>query len=271
MAGPLEAHSQLIFNRAEQNCITPPVEVSKCSNSIPYMERLPTEIWCQIYSLIAGKKIRIETSSIRLQYDTNRHISSRRSQCKTVLALASTCRWIYHTLIPIYYSKNTFSIPCHPQRFLTDIGPRNVNLITSIELYEWPVGYSSKSSWLQIAAMASLKEVSVRYLFSPNWFHYTHSTGEIQHVNLCAVCEYCLLIDSLSDLSHDDGDRPKRIPIPLPDDFPVLVAADVWDQCGWLECKKFGDEGFSIRTAYSWGSVRASIYDDCMAIDVERS
>ena len=91
-------------------------------------------------------------------------------------------------------------------------------------------------------------------------------------MNLCAVREYCIFIDSLSDRSHNNGDRLKRIPmIPLRDDCLVFDAADVWDRRSWLECKRIGDEAFSMRTTYLWGSVGASIYDERMAIDVERS
>ena len=176
---PLQPNPQLMLYRAEQSHITPPVEVSKCSNSIPFVERLPTEYWCQIYFSIAGRKIYIKPFLSRSLYGTNTDIGLQRSQCGTVLALESTCRWMYNTLIPIYYSKNIFFIPYCPHHFPTDIGPENVNLILSIEFHESFGAHMSKISWLQIAAMASLKEISVQYGSPCNWCDHTHSVEEI--------------------------------------------------------------------------------------------
>ena len=90
---------------------------------------LPAEIRKRIWTLVVEVGATFATR-YNIRKASGKHLSP------ATIALAFTCRQVYHEVTPIYYSENLFVFPCatvkDPLEFAAAIGPANAESIISV-------------------------------------------------------------------------------------------------------------------------------------------
>ncbi len=128
--------------------------------SCPLLE-FPPEIRNRIWTLAT-----VETVVIKCCF---RRDPSGKSLSPTTMALASTCRQIYHEVAPIYYSKNMFQFAPYetlasPRLFAAAIGPANAKSITAVKIAKYyQTNFLSQDLLRAVLPFPNLKTTSYFY------------------------------------------------------------------------------------------------------------
>ena len=232
---------------------------------------LPPEIWCQICHLVAEQSSPVFISfGGRPAYNAPRSSKELLSTKRNVLAFASTCRWMYETTTSIFYRKNSFHVFDFfrdTKKFLTSIGPSKLNLITSLSLTH---NQFTELPWQKISTMAAVKKITVFYI---NMKRATLFYRDMERVstrlqdpgtprvdNIEAVIDYGNFVKSISLYSPIEGELQYSYDdYPWTRDFDYLSVVEESNRRGYLWCTRF-----------SWGCVKARLYEDIMVIEIER-
>ena len=248
------------------------------NNKAPYMG-LSAEIWLQICRLVVEKELPIAVRFKHVNPPPRKFskptIAPRLPDCRTALALASTSRWMYKTVVPIYYGKNTFRLPTRHvdmDKFFASIGPRSLDLITSLELAtcNYIRGLPTKLPLQKISTMAAITHISISY--TEGVMNYLCLGSGPNRVIFHAVTHYNQFIELLSEFSNEKGEPGKRI-----DGTDINSRMFSWltpvDQENWTSFEKIYCKRILTSTTYSWGVVEGNVYGhprNKLNINVER-
>ena len=217
-------------------------------------------MWCHICRFVVEKEFPITVYFKRIGSSSSSPRNAKvpwLSDSKTTLALASTCRWMYNVATPIYYSQNTFSIltpPMVPDMFFAAIGPRNLSLITSLEIH----CNALDLAWRRTFKLTALKNVSV---------FYPERIGcvgrEPERWNLSTAIHYSRLINQLPTSLKGYEDPLERL---------VITGETVlsFRQRIWYELEETDEEGVWTSITYSWGVVTVTIHEKRMTVNIKR-
>ena len=226
---------------------------------------LSAEIWCQICLLVAKQE-----NTVRVHFHRILRPSFRPSQTmrlpdsKTLLSLASTCRWMYKEATQIYYSKNVFRVfQSNMENFLDSVTARNFNLITSLEILN--CGHIV-TPWQTISTMTSIRNISVYY---PDAVWFDHFAKVPNQKHYPASREFIKFIDCLSTFSHEKGEQLGGFIHTASGYTHAVVPKKDWDLWEVLY-NNSATAGVSRKVTYSWGVVTGCIDSWNMTINIER-
>ena len=253
--------------------------------ALPYMG-LPPEIWSKICRLVAVKEepisiwqahchsIDMEQITVPISLITTPSELKRMTgylqlrEESTTWALARTCLWMYRETMLIYYHQNTFHIYDlyeNTTKFLLYIGPSKCNLITSLSLTQYSY---TELLWKLLSKMTALRNI---FVSNENWKRHFRFRGHVTFIpNVDARWIYREFEKHLSEHSGELGEPRDSLSWAV-DEFRHMLTKTLTyqDQHDLTLLMRSDYQGY-LSTIYSWGVVRASIFDFEMTINLRR-